>query len=67
MVSLTFFRSLIKLVIKTTLIKRVIKSDVKTCHNLYSRHDLYSRKPIFMQALMIWLIVAETRILNKNV
>ena len=37
--NLSFF--LIKL-LKHPLIKRVIKGDVKTCHNLYSRHDLYS-------------------------
>ena len=35
-------------------IKRAIKSDVKACHNQYSRHDPYSRKPTFIQALMIW-------------
>ena len=46
--------------------KRVIKSNFKTCHNLYSCHDLYSGKPIFTQALMIWLVEVSQKTVRSS-
>ena len=46
--------------------KGVIESNFKTCHNLYSRHDLYSGKPIFTQALMIWLVQVSQKTIRSS-
>ena len=40
--------------------------EASLCHNLYSRHDLYSRKPTFTPALMIWLKLSLTEFFLKT-
>ena len=55
--ALTFFHHLIRLFIETHVIKSSVKTSVTTyIHTTtYIHVDLYSRKPIFTQVLMIWL------------